>query len=76
MTMGGGGVSQKVIFDDEGGRGVPDAPLKKMTSLKDSPICNPSIRTLGTAIGREVMKFPLSLKRTQTLAVRSKKQKL
>ena len=23
---GGGGVSQKVIFDDEGGRGGPDPP--------------------------------------------------
>ena len=26
MTRGGGGVSQKVILDDEGGRGRPDPP--------------------------------------------------
>ena len=30
---GGGGVSQKVIFDDKGKRGGSDPPLKNMTSF-------------------------------------------
>ena len=38
MIRGGGGVSQKVIFDDQGGESR--IPLKSMTSLMNSPLGN------------------------------------
>ena len=46
MTRGGGGVSQKVILHDEGGRGGPDPP-KKDDVIYEQPLTQKTEKPAG-----------------------------
>ena len=63
MTRGRGGVSQKGIFDDEGGRGGPDPP-KKDGIIYEQPLTYCTYNQIKKKTLKWLASLPFSISKT------------